>query len=140
MCIYDVYRYFEMLNCIIGIFFDIFPVKCFTLGAKRRKIFSRKMLLHARSNTKNTFLVYFLEPKQTYENIFLFVKYFQLKIFYTRKIFYMLPNTTLVFLHFPKWFYCFPFQNFQWYWLLLFLIDLELLMQFYLAYHCCGNS
>ena len=50
------------------------------------------------------------------------------------------PNSPTIFLQFLKWFCCFPFQNFQWYWLLLFLIDLELLMQFCLAYHCCENS
>ena len=38
MCINDVYRYLEMLNCIIGIyFFDIFPVKCFILGSQTQE-------------------------------------------------------------------------------------------------------
>ena len=53
MCIYDLYRYFEMLNCIIGIyiyiffFFWHFSCKMFYIGgAKHRKIFSRKTLLH----------------------------------------------------------------------------------------------
>ena len=32
MCIYDVYRYFEMLNCIIGIFFWNFSCKMFYIG------------------------------------------------------------------------------------------------------------
>ena len=35
----------------------------------------------------------------TLDNIFIFQKYFHLKIFYTRKIFYMLPNATLVYIY-----------------------------------------
>ena len=44
-------------------------------------------------NTRKYFPKHFLEWNQTLENIFLFRKYFHLKIFYTRKIFYIQPNT-----------------------------------------------
>ena len=54
--------------------------------------FSENRFLHAIPNTKNTFLANFPKHKQKIENIFLFIKYFQLKIFYSRKIFYILPN------------------------------------------------
>ena len=47
---------------------------------------------------------------------------------------FFLKKFFLVFLHFVMWFCCFPSQNFQWYWLMLLLIDLELSMQFYLTY------
>ena len=47
-------------------------------------------------NTRKYFPKYFLECNQTLENIFLFQKYFHLKIFYTRKIFYNQPNTAFV--------------------------------------------
>ena len=57
--------------------------------------FFENRFLHAIPKTKNTFLANFSKHKQTIENIFLFVKYFQLKIFYTRKTFYILPNTAL---------------------------------------------
>ena len=43
------------------------------------------------------FLEYFQQYNQTLENIFLSQKYFYLKIFYTRKIFYIQPNAALVF-------------------------------------------
>ena len=55
--------------------------------------FFENRFLHAIPNTKNTFPANFPKHKQTIENIFLFIKYFKLKIFYTRKIFYILPNT-----------------------------------------------
>ena len=44
-------------------------------------------------NIGNAFLANFLEHNQINENVLLFVEYFQLKIFYTRKLFYMSPNT-----------------------------------------------
>ena len=43
-------------------------------------------------NTWKYFPKHFLECNQTLENIFLSWKYFHLKIFYTRKIFYTQPN------------------------------------------------
>ena len=46
-------------------------------------------------NTRKYFPKHFLECNQTLENIFLSWKYFHLKIFYTRKIFYIQPNTAL---------------------------------------------
>ena len=46
-------------------------------------------------NTRKYFPKHFLECNQTLENIFLSRKYFHLKIFYTRKIFYIQPNTAL---------------------------------------------
>ena len=58
--------------------------------------FSENRFLHAIPNTKNTFPTNFPEHKQTIENIFLYVKYFQLKIFYTQKTFYILSNAALV--------------------------------------------
>ena len=56
--------------------------------------FSENRFLHAISNTKNTFPTNFPKHKQTIENFFVFIKYFQLKIFYTWKTFYILPNDT----------------------------------------------
>ena len=47
-------------------------------------------------NIRKYFPKYFLECNQTLENIFLSQKYFHLKIFYTRKIFYIQPNTALI--------------------------------------------
>ena len=38
------------------------------------------------------FLVNFPQHRQIIKNIFLYTKNFHLKIFYTRKIFYILPN------------------------------------------------
>ena len=46
-------------------------------------------------NTRKYFPKHFLECNQTLENNFLSWKYFHLKIFYTRKIFYIQPNTAL---------------------------------------------
>ena len=57
--------------------------------------FSENKFLHAIPNTENTFPINFPKHKQTTENIFLFVNYFQLKIFYIQKTFYILPNTAL---------------------------------------------
>ena len=48
---------------------EISTGKCFTLGAKHRKIFSENMLLHARINTGITFPLYFSKHNQTAENI-----------------------------------------------------------------------
>ena len=45
--------------------------------------FSENKFLHAIPNIENTFPANFSKHKQTTKNIFLFVKYFQLKIFYT---------------------------------------------------------
>ena len=45
--------------------------------------FSENKFLHAIPNIENTFLANFPKHKQTTKNIFLFVKYFQLKIFVT---------------------------------------------------------
>ena len=52
--------------------------------------------LHSKPNTKNNFLTNFSQHRTTIENIFLFVKYFHFKIFYTHKIFYLLPNAALL--------------------------------------------
>ena len=59
--------------------------------------FYENRFLHTIPNTKNTFPTNFPKYKQIIENIFLFVKYFQLKMFYTRKTFYILPNVALKF-------------------------------------------
>ena len=50
--------------------------------------------LHAKPNVENNFLENFSQHKQTIKNIFLYIKYLNLKLFYTRKIFYILPNMT----------------------------------------------
>ena len=84
MCIYDVYRYFEMLDCIIGIFFWNFSCKMFYIGGlDAGNFFLEKCFYMHDQILKILFQYIFLNPKQTFENIFLFIKYFQLKIFYT---------------------------------------------------------
>ena len=50
----------------------------------------------AQPNIRKYFPKYFLECNQTLKNIFLSQKYFHLKIFYTRKIFYIQLNTALI--------------------------------------------
>ena len=50
---------------------------------------------HAKPNIGNTFPPYFSKHNQTNENLFLFAKYFQLKIFHNWRLFYMFPNTPL---------------------------------------------
>ena len=59
-----------------------------------KNVFSRAFL-RTQPNTIKYFIKHFLECNQTTENVFIFEKYFHLKIF-SRKIFYMLPNATLV--------------------------------------------
>ena len=47
-------------------------------------------------NTRKYFPKHFLKCNKTLENIFIFQKYFHLKIFYSWKIFYIQPTTALI--------------------------------------------
>ena len=56
------------------------------------EIFYYKICLEAEKMWETSRKIAFSACNQTLENIFLSQKYFHLKIFYTRKIFYILPN------------------------------------------------
>jgi len=56
-----------------------------------KNVFSRAFS-RIQTNTIKYFPKHFLECNQTSENVFLFEKYFHLKIFYTQKIIYIDPK------------------------------------------------
>ena len=83
MCIYDVYGYFEMLNSNVGIFFWYFPIKCFTLRAKRRNFFFWKNDFTYTTKYWKYFSSVFSRTQNKYlKNIFKW-KYFTLKKVFT---------------------------------------------------------
>ena len=88
--------FFVSLGLYIGIFIIIFVWKFRKLWEMVENVFSRAFS-RTQTNTWKYFRKDFLECNQTPKNIFLFQKCFQLKLFYTLKIFYIDPNIALVF-------------------------------------------
>ena len=88
--------FFVSLGLYIGIFIIIFVWKLRKMWEMVENVFSRAFS-RTQTNTWKYFRKDFLECNQTPKNIFLFQKCFQLKLFYTLKIFYIDPNIALVF-------------------------------------------
>ena len=72
---------------------EIFYYKICLKAEKMWKTSRKRAFLECNQTPENIFQKQFPKCNQTLENIFLSQKYFHLKIFYTRKIFYMLSNT-----------------------------------------------
>ena len=85
---------FVSLGLYIGIFIIIFAWKMGKCEKWVENVFSRAFS-RTQENIWKYFPKHFLECNQTPKNIFFSQKYFQLKLFYSRKIFYIEPNTIL---------------------------------------------
>ena len=83
------------VSCVVYIFwFSVIIFVCILRKCEKHvKNGISKVFSATQPNTRKYFPKHSLECNQTLENIFLSQKYFYSKIFYTRKIFYIQPNT-----------------------------------------------
>ena len=87
--------FFLLFFCWFGLYIWISYYNiCLEVEKIWEKVFSRGFSGTQPNNLKY-FPKHFLWCDQTFENIFIFEKYFHLKIFYTLKSFYIEPNTDL---------------------------------------------
>ena len=92
-CFFLIFVWFYFDFCLFEVYILNFSIMKFVWKLRKWLRKCEKLvensIFRTQPNTRKYFPKHFLECNQTLENIFLSRKYFHLKIFYTRKIFYI---------------------------------------------------